>query len=373
MGTATERRLATGTSEDWFNLSAQLGQADQEGLALEACLHGMAQQIGRPFINADGSFDWPKGVQPEKDLLAHALQFAAATGSPYLAGLVALSGYDAATSTGQPGWWGWRNYQFTMSALVAVGRPDEAVRLGQRYLSNGGDDERILVGLARIMDGLGQRREAEETVQRFLDDHPNVTTAQAVTLLLDWDDGTNPENTIGLADRGLKSLALDQATASTSNLYLMRGLANDRAAHDPARNDRCRHITEALKDYSTASQLGIRDVRANAMRERRVVLERLAADLGCKDSVPPAAPGLTEDAAEANKAHGLLSRLAAALSTGSKNEDLVLTARQILDQADGALRRNLVRTLRRVAKDDDVDADTRGNAAFVLDQLDLDA
>ena len=365
-------RLATGTDEDWFNLSAVLGQNDQEGLALDACLHGLAQQLGRPFINPDASLDWPAHLRPNRDLIAHALQFAAATGSPYLAALLQLSGYDPATATGAADW-NWRNYQFTMAALAAAGRADEAIRLGAHYLNDGGTDEKVVVKLARLLDEIGRRREAIEMVEDFLKLNPLAANAQIVTLLLDWDDGTDPDRTIDLANRGLKSLALEQPTASTSNLYLMRGLANDRAAHDPARKDRCRHITEALKDFSTASQLGIRDVRANAMRERRVVLERLAADLGCKDSVPPASPGLTEDAAEASKAHGLLSRLAAALSTGSKNEDLVLTARKILDEADGALRRNLVQLLRRVAKDDDVDADTRGNAAFVLDQLDLDA
>ncbi len=362
----TDKRYATGTEDDWFNLSAELGTNDQHSLALEACLHGLAQQAGRPFVNPDNSFDWPEGVPPNRDLVAHALQFAASTGSPFLRPLLELAGYNAEKGTGGIDW-NWRNYSFTMSALDAAGRTAEAIKLGENYLANGGDDEKVLVKLAQILDGVGRRKDASEKIDTFLKQHSNASTAQLVTLLLDWDDGSDPERPFKLVDRGLKSLAREQPTANTANLYMMRALAHDRAAHDPQRSDRCGHIQSALKDYATTMTLGMTGVRATTIRQRRVVLERLAADLGCKDAVE----AVDRPGDDAHQAMAALARLAEMLENGRRDAALIEGVNRLLDDAEHELADAMRRMIRQAADDDDLSKELRQNAGFVKVNLKL--
>jgi hypothetical protein len=103
----------SGSLNDWFNLSAQLGQQDEEGLALQVCLSGLEQQNGAPVLREDGEVNWVRaGIEPHDDLLAHAIQYASVIGDPKLDSLLKLSGFNIATQT-VPTTWGWRSYIFT--------------------------------------------------------------------------------------------------------------------------------------------------------------------------------------------------------------------------------------------------------------------
>lgn len=66
---ASPERMS-GTPNDWFNLSAQLGRSDMELRAFEVCMTALAR-----FADTNDA-----GYSPNQDLLAHAIQFASGLG-----------------------------------------------------------------------------------------------------------------------------------------------------------------------------------------------------------------------------------------------------------------------------------------------------
>lgn len=288
------KRRPVGALDDWFNLSAVLGRHDEEGLALEVCMAGLAQQVQRPLYLGD-VWNWPEKTLPNKDLIAHALQYASVTGHSSLKDLLKISGFDSKKTTPEKAW-NWRNYSFTMEALVSDNQTSKAIELGKKYLSSGGTDERIVVKLAEIQRHGGDAEEAKKTLLEWLDGSGDRPSPQVITWLLDRSPTeVSAEKVIEWSSRGIRDLAMEQPTASLSNLYFKRALAYDRLAFTVSLDlsqisdqntkgdsiEKLRsYINSALKDFSTTKQLGMSGVRLQSLDQRESALRRLANDFG---------------------------------------------------------------------------------------------
>lgn len=287
---------------DWFNLSAELGRNDEEGLALEVCLAGLQQQAGAPLFDEDGQLiARMKGRSLDDDVLAHAVQYAQTINDTRLADLLSLNGYDAESCTGQPEW-GWRSYSFTIKALDSLGRHDEAIKLGQHFLKTvplDGDTSKVVSSLMTVMAAHGDRKGAIELAFQWLEENPKAPGAQMITQLLDWlDADENVERFIALASRGIRDLAQEQPSANMGNFLYRRALARDKRVlnaiyiGDDSDIDICDEISKALTDYKMALATQFNTGLFKHITERQEILRRAAQEQGCDDGdVPPPGGG----------------------------------------------------------------------------------
>lgn len=364
----------TGTLGDWFNLSAQLGNSDRESLALEACLHGLAQQAGQSFLH-DGHngivLDWPDELVPDADLLAHALKFSVSVSSPYTAALLELAGFTDSSDKETRKSWSWRQYSFTMDALAGMkgGQRQQAFDLGKAYIGDGGKDERIVVKYAQLLFNDGDEASAKQIAEDWIKNNKEVDTPQLITFLLDKFTFP-PDRVIGLATRAIAGLAVDQPTASLGNLVLQRGFAYDRLAHQAAVSGEssgvCASVKKALADFQTAGNLPINPLQTASIRQRRTILTALASEHGCDNAGDPPASGDDDDDGGSKEA---AMRLLLAMRNGSPGSDLLETVTGILKNEDKTTAKALYTLIRHIADDDDAPDDLRASARFIKDNI----
>lgn len=284
---------------DWFNLSAVLGNNDEEGLALEVCLAGLQQQAGAPLFDDAGQLaPGIDGQSLDDDVLAHAIQYAQTVNDRRLAALLHLNGYDPEQCAGQPEW-GWRSYAFTIKALDSLGRHDEAIKLGHNFLKTvplDADTSKVVQDLMAVMAAHGDRDGAVNLALTWLDKHPYAPGAQVITQLLDWlDTDTDVDRYIALASRGIRDLAEEQASSNMGNFYYRRALARDKRALDAVQGadhpglDICNEIKRALADYEMARDTDVNPGLFTQIAHREKVLRRVAQEHGCdeQDLTPP--------------------------------------------------------------------------------------
>lgn len=306
---------------EWFNLSAELGRAAEEGLALEVCLAGLHQQAGAPLFDKSGKMI-VKGeeLMLDSDLLAHAIKHAQTVNDQRLAGLVLLTGHDKDTCQGKPEW-GWRTYSFTMKALDSLNRHEEAIELGHSFqdtVSLDSDTSKVLQTLMTIMAAHGDRAGAIALASDWLDNNPYAPAAQVITLLLDWlDADQNVDNYISLASRGIRDLAEEQASSNLANFYYRRALARDKRALDAGLGghhpnlDKCEETRRALADYAMARKLGLNMAVVGEVIQREEVLRNVAEEQGCHVDSSLAADDVSARVAAnmiAESLHGMFAR-----------------------------------------------------------------
>ena len=375
-GDSGNRPYITGELGDWFNLSAQLGQKDQEALALEACLHGLAQQAGQSFLyekHGEIKTDWPEGLIPNGDLLAHAMKFSTSISSPYTIALLELSGFTDIGDHDNRKSWSWRRYTFTMDALAGMKGEfrKQAFSLGQSYIDNDGTNERIVTKYAQLLFNEGHEAKARQIAEQWMTDNPDADAPQLITFILDKFYHA-PEDAIKLATRGIASLAMDQPTANLGNIVLQRALAYDKLAHreagNPNNSDVCKYIKKASADFDTAEKLPIAAIQVSSISQRRVILTALAKEHGCDvNDGMDIDSGSDSDISEKETA----MRLLLTLRTGTAGSDLLEAVGGILKGADKDTAMALYAMILKIAEDDDVPDELRANARFIKDNISI--
>lgn len=359
-------RRPTGTLDDWFNLSAELGRRDQEYLALQVCFAGLEQQSGLPM--PEGFAEWPDSLSPNYDLLAHAIKYAAEINAPELSSLLTLSGYDAETRRGREDW-NWRSYTFVIDGLVSAGRTDEAIELAQAYLAAAGnnpDQQKVVTNLAGILSDCGRRAEASAILVKWLQDHPTLPAAQVVTRLIDLELGVAPSSRIvEWVNRGIRDLAEEQPTAGLGNLVYSRALAYDWQAHDAASRADQRAVATcaraALADYRLALQVGVNSALHTHIERRATLLRTLLGADGADDGTD----GDTDDLSTSVKS--TIQRILSVLATKDPNEACGLAA-SLLDRLPAFARGKVMEVLAHVAADEDFPPPLRSNIHRFIEQ-----
>ena len=374
-----------GTLNDWYNLSAELGRNDEELLALEVTLAGLAQQNHAPVFK-DGELNWQsRSGPPDRDLLAHAVMYARAINDPRLANILTLGGYDKKKPKGRETW-GWRNYSFTMQALVSLGRIEEALELGEAYTTERTpdiDSHKVVAAHATILRRVGREAEAIKLLENWLNKHPSLPAAHVITDLIDWQEGQVPDDRIiKLATRGIRDLAEEQPSSSLGNYYYRRALAHDRLALDAAekkQKEACTHVQQALRDYTMARSVARKSTAALlAAPDREKVLRDLAGSLGCDlpddqaGGLTGGAPGGTGSETSPDDAvKDLLTRILPVIVEDSlPAESRATQVQKILSGAEETARLLTLTFLRAQAEDEDVPAEMRKAIAEVLAHLD---
>lgn len=360
----------SGQLNDWFNLSAQLGRKDQEGLALRVCLAGLEQQSGVPLPEEISR--WPAGVPANVDLLAHAIKYASSVNDGCLEGLLKLSGYDPVRASGTA-MWNWRSYLFTMEALEAMGRADEAIALGKTYLAQSADDvdqQKVLSNLGGIMWSTGRRREATALLVQWLDDNPNLPSAQVLMRLIEWKLGAvDAETIVGWVDRGIRDLAEEQASANHGSLFFFRALGYDRMAHDAVAAGRSDEAIgaarRALDDYRLAKDVGVIGGYLQQIATRYTILTALLKQLGDGDAVDEhdASPDWEPNVRQ------FLYRLSEAVSRGGGEEELHRVFVEAVTEGGDGLAAHLIGFLRAAGESDNVPAPLRQAMRVLLARI----
>ncbi len=375
-----------GALNDWFNLSATLGRNDEEAIALQVCLAGLAQQNGASVF-VGGKANWQvASIQPNDDLLAHAIQYARTIGSTMAGELIALNGYDPATQTGRKTW-GWRSYNFTMEALAELGRQDEAIALGGNFLRSvplTADTSKVLQTLGSIMYGFGLRVEAITLLKGWLKENPSAPAAQVCTTLLDWLDGIAPiGEMIDIASRGIRDLAEEQASSSLSNLFYRRALVRDKEALRLADAGRaaapriCEFVRLALADYEMAGKLDLNPGIHGQLMSRVQTLRDLAKRVGCDDG--PGGDfdaddgedeGETDSSSPEAKVRALMGRIVPLVSAdGVSDAQKASAITRLLQAEDEIVQMLAMGLLRKVAEDERAPDQLRRAIAAVLPLL----
>lgn len=283
----------SGALNDWFNLSAQLGKMDEEAIALQVCLAGLEQQSGNRILDEKNNAIWEnQEIVPNDDLLAHAVQYAQTINHPSLSSLIDVLGYNRETNSGQDTW-GWRSYVFSIPALQSLGRTAEAIELGRNFIasrnvsnqvSHDANSQKVVRVLAGALYDSGQHNEAMQLAEKWLKDNPDLPSAQIVTQLLSWGEGTySTDRIVALVNRGLRDLAEEQPSTTTGNLYYRRALARDfdvnnrLLQNDEIDEEFVRSAIHASKDYKRAIEsdltLGLKGQAMNRLNVLKDILE----------------------------------------------------------------------------------------------------
>lgn len=369
----------SGTLNDWFNLSAKLGQKDQEALALRVCLAGLEQQSGVPM--PERIADWPSSLPPNYDLLAHAIKYAAEISAPELADLLDLSGYNAQTRQGRQDWT-WRSYTFVMDGLERVGRADEAIVLAQAYLAQASidpDQQKVVSNLAGIMSARGERVAAAQVLKDWLSAHPDLPAAQVVTHLIDWELGVAPPaQIIDWANRGIRDLAEKQPSANLGNLVYSRALAQDWQAYAAAARADRPTVTAlahaALNDYRLARQTEVNSSLYGQIDQRCKMLRALLVRFG--DAEPDSAVTRQDDSDVpdegahdlANTANSTLHQMMKILNIQQPDDTTYEAIRNLLNKLPVVARSAIKDYLLKAAGDEDYPGTLRANLRWFLDR-----
>ncbi|MFV1564828.1 MULTISPECIES: hypothetical protein [Phaeobacter] len=370
----------SGSLNDWFNLSAQLGQQDEEGLALQVCLSGLEQQNGGPVLTEDGQTSWArKGIEPHDDLLAHAIQYASTIGDAKLDALLKLSGFESETQT-VPMTWGWRSYIFTMQALASLGRTAEAIKLGEHFIENvrlSDDSSKVVQTLGSIIFKSGEQVRAITLLENWLEKNPNAAAAQIATQLLDWYDGVGEsEHLVALASRGIRDLAEEQPSSQTGNLFYRRALARDKQAllwSDTATSETsviCDKIQSALSDYAIAKQVDVSPSLLGQIHNREAILQDLANRRGCTIADPVAASDVVTSNPKGDFTKAVQAAIVEMLPIVSDN-DLETSKKaemvsNLLDNLEPIVRSAAMAMLTKISEDEDAPDELRFEIASML-------
>ncbi len=377
-----------GNLNGWFNLSAELGMNDEELLALEVTLAGLAQQNHAPVFK-NGKANWQdRSVPPDQDLLAHAVMYAREINDPRLADILTLGGYDKDDSTGRATW-GWRNYSFTMQALAGLGRIDEALALGEAFVKEREpdiDSHKVVAAHATILRKVGREKDAIKLLKDWLKKHPDLPAAHVLTDLIGWQEGRIPDaQIIDLATRGIRDLAEEQPSSSLSNYYYRRALAHDRLAHAAAGKadtaTACKHVEHALRDYAMAQTTAARSSSMASLLtapDRVKVLRDLANRLGCKlpDDLSDGPGGGSEggaggSASPEDAVKDLLIRILPVIAEESlPAAERAAQVGKILSEAEETPRSLALAFLQAQTEDEDTPAELRKALVEVLAHLD---
>lgn len=379
-----EARPAGTLQGDWFNLSAQLGSNDEKRLALSVCLAGLEQQNNAPVFLENGNADWQNHtILPDDDLLAHAIQYAMAVNDTRIEKLLALNGFDSKNPVGHARW-GWRQFDFTISALASLGRYDDAIKLGKSFMADearpiDADTSKVVQTLARIMNTRGDRLGATELLQTWLDDHPDAPAAQIISTLLDWSDGSlETERLIALANRGIRDLAEEQASTVVASMFHRRALARDKRATDMAMGgkhegiDICTEINLALQDYAQAEATGLIPGFASNAESRVMVLRQIAQEQECD-----IADDADRDAPESGESEGPLERIKSVLQSlvaiimadAIPDQEKVAALVEKLSGEDPEIRNVIMNHLDQLAEDSDTPEEMRLMMARLMPPL----
>jgi tetratricopeptide (TPR) repeat protein len=229
----------SGTPDDWFNMSAELGRNDQEQHALKVCQRGLKQA--------------PNNI----DLLSHALQYAYKIGNwdeakKYYRSLVDL-GMDK---------WNWRCFVFASDYLIERGDADDETRkLLKRFEENIPSDERAHTQMASIYLKLGRADKVVEICERGMKlvnrrAGLGLILADALIALGRYDEA------LQACDDALIGTAELQPTADISSIMWRRGAAYDAKAIAALRGSGPNRISEAqvfsrqaVANYKTAVEM----------------------------------------------------------------------------------------------------------------------
>lgn len=368
----TALQRPSGSLTHWFNLSSVLGKLGQEALALRVCLAGLEQQSGLPMPYRIA--DWPHSLLPDRDLLAHAIKYAATINAQELEALLRLSGYSSQFDGRAD--WNWRSYVFIMDGLDAAGRKEEAIKLANSYLDRSrgdADQQKILANLAQIMETQGKRDEAITLLNEWLTQNPNLPAAQVVSRLIDWELGvTAPENIIDWANRGIRDLAEEQPSAALGNLVYNRALSQDWLAHEAAKKPDCpsvkRFARAALVDYQLARDTGVDQGLHRHIDQRGKMLKALLSLCGDSGSKTEgdASPVETDDSAESVKR--VLAELMAILSASEPNDETYESAIALLNKLSVDIQPVALMLLSKFANDESAPVPLREKLRWFLDR-----
>ena len=270
----------------------------------------------------------------------------------------------------------WRRYLFTMQALAALGRHQEAIDLADEFLNDGKrlldvDTHKVLGVKTDIMADFGQKRQAHKMLWDWLRDHPDLPSAQIASTLLDWDFATaDPETLIGLANRGIRDLAEEQACSNIASLFYRRALVRDRQIHQallegvPDGFDLCRALTLALNDYQEAHKLPGAHIIPGNSRARQLILARIAREHGCDLPSEIATP---QDTPTETAVRSILTETFGQLTTpGMAPQEVAENLRQQLEQADDTVVQAVLGNLKRMSDDEDFSPELRAAIGVVL-------
>ncbi|MBF0425976.1 MAG: tetratricopeptide repeat protein [Magnetococcales bacterium] len=274
----TERVLAsaevTGSPDDWFNLSAELGRRDLEKLALRACERG---------LEAHGS---------NVDLLAHATVFAGKVGE-----IAKAEGFVKRLEALGRQNWNWRGFVFVGDYLEAIGKIEESIKINEVFRKHIPSDERGYSQPAIILHKLGQHDKVVEIYEEGKKKlgsggaQLGLAAAQAFNAL------GQSERAIEASDFALIGATESQPSASQAAVFYERARAYDalairsleriRALDDRVDNDAlalCVGLVQrALASYKTAVDIPAPKparVYERQLQARAMVLETMLAEVG---------------------------------------------------------------------------------------------
>lgn len=377
-------RPAGSLKGDWFNLSAELGRRDEERLALEVCLAALEQQNGAPIYDEDGNETWQdEAIRPDDDVLAHAIKYALTVNDSRILKLLQLSKLDETNLIG-PAYWGWRSYAFSIQALEVIGRSEDAIQLGQNYLSSvvvTEDTGKVVEDIMSVMSRNGQLGDAAKLGQSWLSENPNAPAGQVVSTLLGWLDPLDDlENYLDLIDRGLRDHAEEQQSANLGMLFYRRAIAQDRhllnAGNDEAQIPSvCDLIEATISDYRMAIKLELPDGLVPQANRRIEVIQYRAQVHGCSLTETPADEGESShsdssDSEGEAKIKSAISQILAALASAQGSEDDQLEAVQMILAGHSAPEKAfIVRFLNQMSSDEDLPDEFRLSLVSLLPKL----
>ena len=219
-GVTPSERIA-GERDDWFNLGAFLGRANEYALALDVTMAGL-YELNDLRRGADGLPERIEGREPYNDLLSHALQYSVALGNWPLADRIARIMSEAPDDERN-----WRYFQFLSTYYRRKGDETRYFELVEEYERLLPHDERP----ENLRIEWHQDRNDWQAIDAILDDilsKPELRINAVATRLAQvalargrYDD------VIAITDRGLVGGAEAQPNTFVGSLLFMRGNAFD--------------------------------------------------------------------------------------------------------------------------------------------------